>query len=308
MNHVRIALNMVQWRKPYLMLTKLHDMQLALKYLRSAIDDQGEQMDLDRSESDWVHYWKMPANPSQDVISSATYLIYVIANDHILMELLTLLAWNTPFELEWSKSSHDTRQPAFKKVEDLVRRMIKYRRVPPNHSKVIVETVWTTTDDVAPVVVQRTVWKKATISVLSSAELINARTYAMPEMKTLTSIGKMSRCLDILLGTQWSWLLDHKRMMHLLNQRDLPDFRPQWLRKIILFEFCISYIERSQKSVANTLLSSRLYSTHSIKTDRVRVDMFYHNVVIDGTVDSALAGGDLVAKIWVPADIREYHG
>ena len=55
--------------------------------------------------------------------------------------------------------------------------------------------------------------------------------------------------------------------------------------------------------MVNALLSSRLYSTHSPKTDRVRVDILYHNVLNDETVGSALAGDDLVAEIWVPADI-----
>ena len=51
--------------------------------------------------------------------------------------------------------------------------------------------------------------------------------------------------------------------------------------------------------MVNALSSSRLYSTHSPETDRVRVDILYHNVVNDETVGSALAGDDLVAKMWV---------
>ena len=116
----------------------------------------------------------------------------------------------------------------------------------------------------------------------------------------LASVGTISRCTNTFreLENKWSWLLlDHKYMIHLLNNISLSDLRSQWLREKILLKFCVSYVIRSQKCVVNALLSSRLYSTHSPKTDRVRVDILYHNVLNDETVGSALAGDDLVAEI-----------
>ena len=93
-------------------------------------------------------------------------------------------------------------------------------------------------DDVAAVVIQRTVWKKTMISVLSLAALTNAQTYAMHKIKTLSSLTSVSvtlRCLEILLEIQRSWLIDHKKLIYILNQSKPPDLRVGWLGKVIPF-------------------------------------------------------------------------
>ena len=303
---------MLQRKRLYLNRTESHFAQLGMKSLGHVSDDQGMRMSMDPDKPDWVYYSKMIMNwdLSRDLVGPIGELLYEVPDNHIPMGQLNSLTWNELFKFKWSGRSDDSRrQPASEEVEDLVGRMTECRRAPPSYPKAMeTASLWMKTDDVVRVLVQGAVQEKAKTSVFSLAKLNNARhTYATHGVRMLASVGAISRCTNAFreLKNKWSWLLDHKCMIHLLNNISLSDHRSQRLREIILLEFCVSYVKRSQKCVVNALSSSRLYSTHSPGTDRVSNDIFYHNVMdaSDETVVGTLAGDDLVTKIWVPVDI-----
>ena len=58
----------------------------------------------------------------------------------------------------------------------------------------------------------------------------------------------------MLQGTKFKWLMDHKGLTHLLNQKNLSGHQVRWLEKISTFNFEVVYIPGSENVVADTYL------------------------------------------------------
>lgn len=86
---------------------------------------------------------------------------------------------------------------------------------------------------------------------------------------------------DILQGAQFQWLMDHKGLTYLVNQKNLSGRQARWLGKISSFSFKVVYIEGSENVVADAL--SRLYSNDSPSTHWSQSEFTYHDVVDDDT-------------------------
>jgi hypothetical protein len=75
---------------------------------------------------------------------------------------------------------------------------------------------------VAGVVCQGQSWKTGKVAAFFSAKLNSAQqNYPVHEIKMLAGVEAMLRHRDILQGTHFKWVTDHKGLIHLLNQRNL---------------------------------------------------------------------------------------
>ena len=125
-------------------------------------------------------------------------------------------------------------------------------------------------------------WKIAKIAAFYSAKLnLAQQNYPVHEIEMLAGVETMLRHVDILQGTRFKWLTDHKGLIYLLNQKNLSGRQARWLEKISSFTFEVVYIAGSENVVADAL--SRMYSNDSSGTVRARSEYTYHDVVDDDT-------------------------
>ena len=116
--------------------------------------------------------------------------------------------------------------------------------------------------DIAGVVSQGPDWKTAKISSFYSAKLnTTQQNYPVHEIEMLAGVETMLWYTDIVQGANFQWLMDHKGLTHLLNQKILSGRQARWLEKISSFSFTVVYIKGSENVVTDAL--SRLYSFNS---------------------------------------------
>ena len=145
-------------------------------------------------------------------------------------------------------------------------------------------------------------WKTAKVAAFYSVKLNPAQqNYAVHEIEMLVGIETMLRYSGILLGVQFSWLTDHKGLIHLLNQKNLSGRQARWLDKISPFNFKVVYIEGSENVVADAL--SRIYSNDSLGTVRTKSEFTYHDVVYDDTSSVGSPAGDLPLLAGIEAQL-----
>lgn len=178
-----------------------------------------------------------------------------------------------------------TEQRAFEEVKALVHQAREHRRVPLDYSEGA-SPIWMVTDGCATgisgLVSQGNDWKTARIAAFYSAKLNSAQqNYPVHEIEMLAGIETMLRHVDILQGTKFKWLTDHKGLIYLLNQKNLSGQQARWLEKISSFTFEVVYIAGSENVVADAL--SRIYSNDSAGTEWARSEYTYHDVVDDDT-------------------------
>ena len=263
--HVRIILDILKREQLYLSRDKLCFLQPVLKLLGRLIDDEGIRMDPDKVDS--VLNWKVPTNCDllRGFIGSVGYLADDIPNVRIPMGLLSWLTGDTvPFR--WGY----TEQWAFEEVKEWAHRAREHHRVPLTY-RPDDPPIWMITDGCATgisgLVSQGNDWKTVKIAAFYSAKLNPAQqNYAVHEIEMLAGIETMLRYSGILLGVQFSWLTDHKGLLHLLNQKNLSGRQARWLEKISPFNFKVVYIEGNENIVADAL--SRMYSNDSPGTVR----------------------------------------
>ena len=278
--HVKLILDILEREKLYLSRSKLHFIAPELKLLGRVIDDNGIRMDADKVDS--VAKWKVPTNRDllRGFIGSVGYLADDIPGVRIPMGVLSSITGDTvPFR--WGY----TEQRAFDEVKSLVHAARNHRRKPLDYSPGA-PPIWMVTDGCATgisgVVSQGPDWKTARIAAFYSAKLNSAQqNYPVHEIEMLAGIETMLRYQDILQGTPFQWLTDHKGLTHLLNQKNLSGRQARWLEKISSFTFTVTYIEGSENVVADAL--SRLYSFDSPGTQRSRSEFTYHDVIDDDT-------------------------
>ena len=74
----------------------------------------------------------------------------------------------------------------------------------------------------AGVISQGTNWKTATMAAFFSAKLSPAQqNYPVHEIELLAGIETMMCYWDILQGIKFRWFTDHKRLIHLMHQKNL---------------------------------------------------------------------------------------
>ena len=153
--------------------------------------------------------------------------------------------------------------------------------------------IWTITDGsatgISGVVSQGNNWKTARVAAFYSAKLNSAQqNYPVHEIEMLAGIETMLRHMDILQGTKFKWLTDHKGLIYLLNQKNLSGQQARWLEKILSFNFEVIYVPGNENVLADAL--SRIYSNDSPTTVHARSEYTYHDVVND---DMDIQVGDI---------------
>ena len=288
--HVKIVLDILQKEKLYLSWSKLKFIPPELKLLGRIIDNEGIRMDSAKVDS--VLNWKVPTNRDllRGFIGSVGYLTDDIPNVRIPMGVLSAITGDTvPFR--WGF----TEQRAFSNVKSLVHDAQEHRRVPLDYSEGA-SPIWMVTDGCATgisgVVSQGSDWKTAKIAAFYSAKLNPAQQYyPVHEIEMLAGVETMLHHADILQGTQFKWLTDHKGLTYLLNQKNLSGRQARWLEKISSFTFEVVYIAGCENIVANAL--SQMYSNDSIGTERARSEFTYHDVVDEDVLFLGLLAEEL---------------
>jgi hypothetical protein len=303
--HVKIILDILKREKLYLSRSKLHFLPRELKLLGRVVDDQGIRMD--PSKVDSVLNWKVPTNRDllRGFIGSVGYLADDIPNVRIPMGVLSSITGDSvPFR--WGY----TEQRAFDEVKTLLHQAREHRRQPLNYAKGA-PPIWMVTDGcatgVSGLVSQGDDWKKAAIAAFYSAKLNSAQqNYPVHEIEMLGGVETMLRHADILHGTKFKWLTDHKGLIHLLNQKNLSGRQARWLEKISTFDFEVVYIAGSENVVADAL--SRMYMNDSPGTVRTRAEFTQHDVLDDDTSTVHTSVDELPVLAGVEARIATRRG
>ncbi len=95
---------------------------------------------------------------------------------------------------------------------------------------------------IAGYVAQGDEWQTGKVTAFYSAKLSSAQqNYAVHELEMLTGLEMMLRHRDILQGVHFTWIMDHKGLIHLMNQKDLTGRQACWLEKMSAFDFEIVY-------------------------------------------------------------------
>jgi hypothetical protein len=142
--------------------------------------------------------------------------------------------------------------------------------------------VWLITDGcstgIAGVVCQGDDWKTAKVAAFFSAKLSSAQqNYPVHEIEMLPGVESMLRHQDILQGCRFTWITDHKGLIHLVNQKNLSGRQACWIEKISSFDFEIEYVPGAENVFADAL--SRIYSNEAPGTVRARSEYTYHDVI-----------------------------
>jgi len=259
---------------------------------------------------DSVLTWKVLMNRDllRGFIGSVGNLADDIQNVHFPMGVLSAITGDTvPFRWGYVE------QQAFDKVKLLVQQARDHCRVPLDYSK-DAPTIWMMTDGcsmgISGLVSQGIDWKTAKIATFYSAKLNSAQqNYPVHEIEMLAGIETMLRHVDILQGTKFKWLTDHRGLIHMLNQKNLSGCQVHWLEKISSFTFEVVYIPGSENVVADAL--SQLYSNDSAGTQQARSEFTSHDVADDDTLDVETVPENLPVLAGIEAQVmtrRSPHG
>ncbi|OJT08771.1 Retrovirus-related Pol polyprotein from transposon 17.6, partial [Trametes pubescens] len=299
--HVKQVVDILKQEQLYLSSTKLHFLCRELKVLGRIVDDQGIRMDPDKVDS--VLNWKTPTNKEllRGFLGSVGYLADDIATIRIPMGILASMTGATA-SFKWEF----THQRAFDQIKRLVHVHREHRRQPLDYAP-DAPPIWLVTDGshggVAGVVSQGLDFHNARVAAFFSAKLSSAQSnYPVHEIEMLAGVEAMQRHRDILLGCHFTWVTDHKGLVHLLEQRNLSGRQARWLEKISEFSFAVEYIPGAENVLADAL--SRIYSNDQPGT--VRSPSEYVVFDTEGGPPVALSSSTISVPLLVEAEGRSH--
>jgi len=115
------------------------------------------------------------------------------------------------------------------------------------------------------------------VAVFYSAKLNAAQcNYPVHEQEMLAGVETMLRHRDILQGTHFIWLTDHKGLIHLLNQKNLSGHQARWMEKIGEFDFDVKYLPGVENILPDAL--SCMYVFDAPGTVRAASEYTEHDV------------------------------
>jgi hypothetical protein len=274
--HVKKIIDVLKRKTLYLRANKMHLLQPELKVLGRIMDDGGIRIDPDKVDS--VLNWKTPTNCGllRGFLGSVGYLADDLAAVRIPMGVLHGLTGDAvPFR--WSY----THQRTFEDCKRIAEEGRNHRWKPLLYRK-DAPRIWLITDGcstgIACVVSQGEDWKTADAAAFFSAKLSSAQqNYPVHEIEMLAGVEAMLRHRDILQGCRFTWITDHKGLIHLVNQKKLSGRQAQWVEKISSFDFEIQYVPGTENVLADAL--SRMYSNEAPGTVRSWSEYTYHDVV-----------------------------
>jgi len=108
------------------------------------------------------------------------------------------------------------------------------------------------------VVAQGSDWHTAKVAAFYSAKLNPAQcNYPVHEQEMLVGVETILRHQDILQGAKFLWLMDHKGLIHLLNQCNLSGRQAWWIENIGEFDFEVEYLPGIENLLPDAL--SQMY-------------------------------------------------
>jgi hypothetical protein len=140
---------------------------------------------------------------------------------------------------------------------------------------------------IAGVVCQGESWKNSKVAAFFPEKLNSAQqNYAVHEIEMLAGVEVMLHHRDILQDVHFTWVMEHKGLIHLMNQKSLTDHQARWIEKILGFDFEIKYVPETENVPANMLL--HIYSNESPCTVRACSKYTYHDIVNNNVLDIGL--------------------
>ncbi|KAL7279389.1 hypothetical protein ACG7TL_007230 [Trametes sanguinea] len=293
--HVRLIIDILKREKLYLSATKLHFLCEEMKVLGRIVDSRGIRMDPDKVDT--LMNWKVPTNKEllRGFLGSVGYLADDITTVRIPMGILASMTGPaTAFRWDF------THQRAFDEIKRLVHAHCEHCRRPLDYAK-DASPIWLVTDrshgGVAGVVCQGEDFRRAHVAAFFSAKLTSAQpNYPVHEIEMLAGVEAMQRHRTILLGCHFTWVTDHKGLVHLLKQRNLSGRQARWLEKISEFDFEIEYVPGVENVLADAL--SRIYSNDQLGTVRAASEYVTFDADEDG-VPLLLANNLISAPVMV---------
>ena len=257
LKHVKLVIDILKREKLYLSTMKLRFLCHEMKILGRIVDDHGIHMDPEKVNS--ILNWKVPMNCEllRGFLGSVGYLADDIATIRIPMGILSSLTGSeTSFKWEY------THQRAFDEIKKLLHGHQEHHHILLDYLK-DAPRIWLVTDGshggIASVVTQGDDFRRGCVAVFFSAKLSSAQmNYPVHEIEMLAGIKSMRRHHDILLGCSFTWVTDHKGLIHLLKQRNLSGHQARWLEQISKFNFTIEYVPGVENVLADAL--SRIYA------------------------------------------------
>jgi hypothetical protein len=143
-------------------------------------------------------------------------------------------------------------------------------------------------------------WHGAAVAAFYSTKLNSAQqNYAVHEIEMFTGVETMLQHRDILQGTQFKWIMDHKGLIHLMNQKDLTGQQARWIDKISEFDFEVVYVLGAENILADAL--SCIYSNDAPGTVRATSEYTQHDkaqvhFAVQGISMPLLAGAEVMAE------------
>lgn len=206
--HVKTVLKILRCDKVYLSEGKFCLLCREMKILGQIVDNDGIHMDPEKV--DCVLHWKVLTNHDLlcGFIRSTGYLADNIYKVQVPMGVLSAITGDTvPF-----RQTH-TEQYTFEQIKDYIQACAGHWQVLLSYGK-DAAPIWYMTDacvnGIAGVVAQGCDWKTAQIAVFFSAKMTSTQqNYPVHEQEMLVGVeGMLHR--DILQGTCFTWLTDHK--------------------------------------------------------------------------------------------------
>jgi len=274
--HVRLVIDVLKHEKFYLNPDKLHFIVSEVKLLGHIVGRNGIQMDPAKVDS--VVNWKVPTNQDllQGFLGAIGYLADNVADVHILMGVLHSLTGDTvPFQWEFThQRAFDNIKCLISKGQNLWHILLKYGA---NQEPIYLITDGSATG-ISSVVAQGPSWKTAKVAAFYSAKLnLAQQNYPVHEIEMLAGVESMLQHRNILQRARFQWIMDHKGLTHLMNQKTLFSHQAHWMEQIGEFDFEVVYIPGVENMLANAL--SRIYSNESPGTVRMPSEYTYHDII-----------------------------
>jgi len=256
--HVTTVIRILKEEKLYLSEKKLRFLckEVKIKILGRVVTDDGIQMDPEKV--DRVVNWKVPTNRTlcRGFMGAVGYLADNIFKVHVPLGVLAKAsAKSKPFQ--WGY----TEQRAFETVKRYVSACAPHCCVPLDYSPDR-DPIWVMTDacgnGIGGVVAQGHDWKGARVAAFYSAKMSSAQcNYPVHEQELMAGVEIMLRHRDILQGVKFTWVMDHKSLTHILDQKGLSGRQAHWMERLSEFDFTVLYVPGEENILPDAL--SRMY-------------------------------------------------